>query len=106
MHECAEDNGKQDGVNQGIHETVVEFDKAPHRIDHKYDGRGDQDRHERIHGISLPVSRLKTSTYMLSLLFPAGLRDAFHSSPRVCLWRAQPAHTCTLRLSCCRNRTC
>jgi hypothetical protein len=43
MHKRAEDNGKQHSVNQGVHETVVEFDKAPRRVEYKYNGRGDQD---------------------------------------------------------------
>jgi hypothetical protein len=37
---------------------------------------------------------------------PAGLRDAFHSSPRECLRRARSARTYMPRLWCCRNWWC
>jgi hypothetical protein len=43
MHKRAEDDGKQRGVDQCVHETVVEFDKAPGRVEYKYDDRGDKD---------------------------------------------------------------
>jgi hypothetical protein len=43
IHKRAKGNGKQYGVNQGVHKPVIEFDKAPRRVEHKYDGRGDQD---------------------------------------------------------------
>jgi hypothetical protein len=43
MHKRAEDDGKQHGVNQSVYETVVEFDKAPRGVQHKYDDRGDKD---------------------------------------------------------------
>src|SRR5262245_50664905 len=75
MHERAEYNGKQHGVDQGVHEAVVEFDDAPDRVDRKYDGGGDEDRHELIHIISLSASRLNNTSLLIA--FPRRAQGCF-----------------------------